>query len=69
MITDKWKSNEWELVAKGTHLITFEKNQLNIYSPSLSEIIFWSYTFVMTGLSMTDPHILIAGVTTIVVCK
>lgn len=57
------------IVAKGTHLITFEKNQLNIYSPSLSEIIFWSYTFVMTGLSMTDPHILIAGITTIVVCK
>lgn len=44
------------IVAKGTHLITFEKNQLNIYSPSLSEIIFWSYTFVMTGLSMTDPY-------------
>lgn len=67
MITDKWKSNEWELVARGTHLPL--KKQLNIYSPLLSEIIFWSYTFVMTGLSMTDPHILIAGITTIVVCK
>lgn len=41
-------------IARGTHLPL--KKQLNIYSPSLSEIIFWSYTFVMTGLSMTDPY-------------
>lgn len=38
-------------IARGTHLPL--KKQLNIYSPLLSEIIFWSN---MTGLSMTDPY-------------
>lgn len=54
-------------IARGTHLPL--KKQLNIYSPLLSEIIFWSYTFVMTGLSMTDPYYTSWYNYNILVCK